>query len=221
MTEQYHDEEAKDRTESAQLRNHWTRPLGPLGYYWFLTFENSPELAALVNECQPSIDFPYYDLTPQSKLHLTLGKIAHHVEISRHQLHEVAEFAARTCNGIAPFEVSIKRLSGVRSAVAFEVHPTTKVEELRNRLKSATESIIPRKAHLDSHPHPPHITIAYSNADGVSAERSMRAISRINMSIHRISLRIDRASLVLLSREQNHYSWKMISQVPLNGMERI
>lgn len=219
MTEKCDIEKSEDRIDTEQLRNHWTRPLGPLGYYWFLTFEDCLELADLAKECQGSIDFPYYDLTPEGRLHLTLGKIAHHSEINSHQVSAIAESATQICSGIAPFEVSVECLSSVRSAVAFDVNPAGAVEGLRNRLNSVTENFIMNGGTPGSNPHPPHITIAYANADGVPAQRSVQAVDKINKAIKGISIVIDRVSLVLLIREPHHYSWEVISQIPLNGSD--
>ena len=41
------------------LHNHWSRPIGPRSYYWYLTFEDSAELHCLTARCQEGIAFPY------------------------------------------------------------------------------------------------------------------------------------------------------------------
>lgn len=68
------------------LRNHWSRPVGPRSYYWYLTFEDSFELHNVTKKCQEAIAFPYYDLTAPRDLHLTLDRIAFEDDITRDQL---------------------------------------------------------------------------------------------------------------------------------------
>lgn len=101
-----------------RLRNHWTRPLGPLVYYWFLTFEESSELHALVEKCQELIDFPFYDRTPPESLSLTIDRIAAVGGVSADHIESVTSSAIRACRAVTPFELEIERLSGVPSAVA-------------------------------------------------------------------------------------------------------
>ncbi|MFI5714262.1 2'-5' RNA ligase family protein [Nocardia sp. NPDC051750] len=149
---------------SVRLRNHWKRPLGPLGYYWFLTFEASPELRSLVKHCQDSIDFPFYDPTPPDSLHLTIDRIAPVGEISTDQLDSTISSAIRACRGESAFELGIDQLSVVPSAVSLNVSPAHAVHHLRDTLRSATLSACPELQLGHPKPHPPHISIAYANS---------------------------------------------------------
>src|SRR5215472_13156818 len=71
------------------LRNHWSRPIGPPAYYWYLTFGDFPALHSLARKCQEAISFPYYDLTPPRDLHLTLDRIAFKDEITPGQIRAI------------------------------------------------------------------------------------------------------------------------------------
>lgn len=210
----------RGRQDVRWLRNHWVRPIGPRGYYWFLTFEKSSKLRSLARECQASIDFPFYDLTPPDSLHLTLDRISYNGEGTPDQLDAIKTCAIHACQGMPPFNITIDHLSGVRSAIAFDVSPAQQVQNLRDRLRSATLSAFPHARVNVSKPHPPHITIAYANSDGASAADAMAAVDRINATIRRVDVKVTEAVLVLLERRQHSYSWKVISRIPLTGMSR-
>jgi len=201
------------------LRNHWTRPLGPLGYYWFLTFEESPQLHSLVKKCQALIDFPYYDLTPPESLHLTLDRIAYNEKITRDKLGSIEAAARHACRSIAPFDITVDRLSCVRSAIALNVSSAQLVRDLRGTLRSATLSVEPN-AQIQGSESNPHITISYSNSDGIAATEADAAVAEMNATLRAVNVTVAEAAMVLLERRQHSYSWEVISRIPLAGMSR-
>lgn len=203
-----------------RLRNHWTRPLGPLGYYWFLTFERSSNLHSLVKGCQEAIDFPFFDLAPPASLHLTIDRVARSGSVSAEQLEAIASSAARSCRAVPSFELVIERLSGVPSAVALTVSPVRDVLELRETLRSATKAACPELELGSPKPHPPHISIAYANTDGVPALEVLQAVDRANENVQRTPVTVTEALLVLLRRRRRSYSWQVVSRVPLSPITR-
>ncbi|WP_216902704.1 2'-5' RNA ligase family protein [Nocardia alni] len=201
-----------------RIRNHWAPPFGQLGYYWFLTFEKIPELHSHVTECQASIDFPYYDLVPLDRLHLTLDRIAPAQDLARDQIDSIETSIKRACEHLPPFHIEINRLNGVGSAVAFNVQPAQSVHDLRDTLRSATTAACPGISLKPPKTSPPHITIAYANSDDVSAADAMTAIDKVNATVRRVEIKVDEAVMVLLDREQRAYSWQVVSRVPLGGL---
>ncbi|WP_371851840.1 hypothetical protein [Nocardia flavorosea] len=107
------------------------------------------------------------------------------------------------------------RLSGVPSAEALNVAPVREVQNLRETLRSATASACPELELGNPKPHPPHISIAYANADGIPARDAMQAVDRANETVRRSAVAVTEALLVLLQRRQRSYSWQVISRVPL------
>src|ERR1700722_14572468 len=105
------------------LANHWSRPIGPPIYYWYLTFENSPELHHLARKCQEAISFPYYDLIPLGGLHLSLDRIAFEDDITLDQLRAIEITATSACREIAPLGITVGALGGTRSAIGFTASP--------------------------------------------------------------------------------------------------
>jgi hypothetical protein len=198
------------------LRNHWARPIGPRGYYWFLTFEKSSDLHSLTKECQAPIDFPYYDLAPLESLHLTIDRIAYDEESIRNKIGSIEASAINSCRDMPAFDITIDHLSGVHGAIAFDVSPAERVGNLRNTLRSATLSIYP-DAPVKVSESNPHITIAYANSDGISAMDAATAVDRMNAAIRRLDVTVTEAVMVLLEQHQRSYSWQVISRIPLDG----
>ncbi|WP_329430067.1 2'-5' RNA ligase family protein [Streptosporangium sp. NBC_01495] len=197
-----------------QLANHWVRP-DVRAYYWYLTFENSPDLQSFVRKCQEVISFPYYDLIPPGSLHLTLDRIAFEGEITSDQLRAIEAAAIGACVDIAPFGIAVGNLGGTSSAIGFSASPKELIRRVRDALREATISSYPSAPVKDSEFHP-HITIAYCNSDNVPVNRVVAAMEKLS-SLPSVQVDIQESALVLLERRQQTYSWQAISRIPLSG----
>jgi len=203
-----------ERFRSIQrLRNHWSRPIGPRSYYWYLTFEQSPQLGLLAAECQRAIAFPYYDPISTQDLHLTLDRIAFDSEIALLQLDEIEAAARIICQEISPFDVTIGRLGGTPGAIGFTAFPVQPLAALRNALRKATLSVYPAAPLRHSGFHP-HVAIAYSNSDDIPAAEVIAVVKRLNPVAY-VDVTINDGALVLLERDHRAYKWQVVSQVPL------
>ncbi|WP_024804012.1 2'-5' RNA ligase family protein [Nocardia sp. BMG51109] len=200
-----------------KLRNHWARPLGTLGYYWFLTFEKSPALHSLAAECQALIDYPYFDPTPPEGLHLTLDRIGAGDEITSDQIGSIETSARKACESFSPFEIGTGRSSGLGSAVAFDVLPAEPIHDLRDTLRSAALAGYPELSLREPKPYPPHITIAYANSDEIPTADSVTAVDEINRTARKAHITIDEVLLVILERRERSYAWQVFSRISLSG----
>lgn len=195
------------------LVDHWKKPTGPVGYYWFLTFEHSVPLHSLVAESQHSIDFPYYDLVPLEALHLTLERIAGPGEVSTEDLWEAEVRARQKLCTITPFDLYVGALRRVPSAIVFDVAPIARVNELRSELRAATVQASGPSVRT-SNPEP-HITLAYCNYDGPVPAKVDTAVAAVDRSKRTVSTRVVEAVMVLLQRGRTSYSWEPIARIPL------
>ncbi|MGK8557068.1 2'-5' RNA ligase family protein [Nocardia gipuzkoensis] len=200
--------------EGSQSMRHTDDRLGVLGYYWFLTFEQSPELLALVKECQVSISMPHYDLTPPDSLHLTLDRIAYFGEVAPEQLDAVKTAAVLACRDVPPFDISFEHLRSIRGAVVFDVSPAWRVRILQKTLRSATLAAYP-EASVKASQSDPHVTIGYPNAETFSEADTAAAVARPNSTVHSADVAVTEAVMVLLERQQHSYSWQVIARIPL------
>jgi 2'-5' RNA ligase len=198
-----------------QLHNHWSRPIGPQSYYWYLTFESCPELHSVVRECQEAISFPYYDLTALRDLHLTIDRVAFADQIAPDRLGAIEAAAMRACADISPFDIIIGCLGGTPGAIGFTAYPTRRIRELRDALRAATLSVCP-SAPVRSPDFHPHVAIAYANSDNVPAAEAVAAVEKLYAAAH-ASVTITHGTLVLLERRPRSYAWRAVSRIPLAG----
>jgi 2'-5' RNA ligase len=197
------------------LRNHWSRPASPPAYYWYLTFEDSPEIRALAGQCQEAISFPCYDLTPPHDLHVTLDRIAFTGSITPGQLADIKAAATRACESIPAFRITIGSLGGTPGAIGFTASPARPVREIRDTLRAVTLSVYPDAPVRRPEFHP-HVAIAYANSDEVPAAEAIAAVEKLNPTA-RASVTITAATLVLLQRRPRAYEWEAVTRIPLTG----
>jgi 2'-5' RNA ligase len=198
-----------------RLTNHWSRPVGPPAYYWYLTFEGSPGLHSLARRYQEAISFPYYDLTPATDLHLTLDRIAVESEIPSDRLDAIEAAAIAACARIPPFEITVGSLGGTSGAIGFSAYPDQPIRRLRDTLRIITQSVCPEARPNRSQFHP-HVTIAYCNSDGVPAAEVITAVEQLDANSH-VGVTVKEGVLVLLERRPRSYVWRPVSRIPLSG----
>jgi len=186
---------------------------GPLGYYWFLTFENATELHALTKTCQEAIDPAYFDATPVDGLHLTLDRISYDGASTPEQRASIAAAARRACADQEPFMLTFEQLTNLRGAVAFVASPAESVRALQDTLRTATLSGFADAAVRDS-PSPPHVTIAYPIFEKLSV-RAAAIAQTMNATTERVDIVVSEVVMVTLERHRNLYSWNVVTQIPL------
>ncbi|MEU1998848.1 2'-5' RNA ligase family protein [Nocardia gamkensis] len=187
---------------------------GSLGHYWFLTFEHSPELHALTKSCQQMIDTAYFDLPPVDGLHLTLDRIARDGACTPEQLALIATAARRTCQNLAPFTLTMERVTNLRGAIGFVASPEECVHALRDALRTATLSIFPNAPVKDS-ASAPHVTIAYPMFAGLATKAAATA-DRIDWAVEGVVLSVAEAVMVALERQEHSYAWDVVARVLLD-----
>jgi hypothetical protein len=192
------------------------RPLenGPLGYYWFLTFDHASELHSRTEECQQAIDPAYFKTTPTDGLHLTLDRISRPYTCTFEHRASIAVAAQHACRNLRPFSLSVDRLTNIRGAIGFVISPAAPVRELRDTLRAATISILPQASPKESTADP-HVTIAYPVFEGLEEMAAATAGS----AIHGFDVVITDAALVSLELRDNSYLWDVIERIELGRGE--
>jgi 2'-5' RNA ligase len=202
------------------LHDHWSRPASRRAYYWYLTFEDSPDLHSLSKRCQDAIDFPYYDLMPLQNLHLTLDRVAFAADINPDLLRDIEAAATYACRETAEFDIALGPLGGTAGAIGFNIAAAEQIANLRNRLRAATLSVYPDAPVRRSELHP-HVTIAYVNSDNVPAADVIAAVEKLNAAEpFDATVTVKHAALVLLEQQPRAYQWQAVSQIPLVGRLR-
>ncbi|MFD6397394.1 2'-5' RNA ligase family protein [Nocardia sp. NPDC060249] len=191
------------------------RPLenGPLGYYWFLTFDHASELHSRTKECQEVIDPAHFKTTPADSLHLTLDRISRPRACTVEQRASIAVAAQHACRDLRPFSLSVDRLTNIRGAIGFVISPAAPVMELRDALRAATISVLPQ-ASLKESTSNPHVTIAYPIFEGMD-EMAAAAAATAGSAIHGFHVVTTEAALVSLELRDNSYVWDVIERIEL------
>jgi 2'-5' RNA ligase len=198
------------------LHNHWSRSMRR-SYFWYLTFEDCPDLHSLVRQCQAAISFPYFDLTPPRDLHLTLERIAFDDDVSADVLPDITASAIRACQQMPAFDISVGPLSGTPGAIGFGASPGEQLRSLRDTLRAATLSVYP-EAPVRCDDFHAHIAIAYANSDDVSAADVVVAVEKLNATARSdVRVNVTHATLVVLERRPRSYAWDVLSRIPLAG----
>ncbi|MCK9895022.1 2'-5' RNA ligase family protein [Frankia sp. AgB32] len=196
-----------------RLHNHWGRPGERRSWQWYLTFEDCPDLHALVARCQAAVAFPFYDLVPVDGLHLTLGRIARSSEISADQVSAVAAAAARACAAQGPFDITVGALGGTGGALGFAVEPTEPLCQLRETLRLATRAALPGLPPMTRH-FEPHLSLAYCNTDDVPTARAHAAVETLR-ALAPVTASITGVALVHLERRERAYAWRPVARISL------
>lgn len=196
------------------MRNHWTKPLGVVGFYWLLTFDNSALLRSAAADCQSRLAFPQYDPVPLDSLHLTVDRIGGSAELSPDRLRATETSARRRLGDMAPFDLAFGALKRVSTALIFDVTPAGKIGSLRAKLGSENTVAVP-EPDAPRPRHPPHVTVAYGNSDGITPPEVDEAVAKVNRSSRMVRVNISEVSMVLLHRRRAGYSWDLIERIPL------
>lgn len=200
-----------DQTSDEVTRNHWWwRPgwrTGRAFYTWHITFDQASDVHRLVRSCQERLaTISGLDPIPAQWLHLTVQGIGFTDEVETGVLDQIAAAAAERCASLPAFEVSIRDLSIEPEVVRFEVKPVAPLARLRRELQAAIADVLGEDAVPESADgFKPHLSLAYSNADGVAL--SEIAVALGNDAIGTASAKVEAASLLILNRDQRCYQW--------------
>lgn len=201
--------------EVSHLHNHWARSGPSVGYYWYVTFDESSDVHRLVRQCQDQLAFPYLDHVPLSGLHLTLDRIAYEGDATGDQLDTIARTSIQECRLIQPFTINVAVLSGTAGAVGLNVFPHEPMQALRRALRAATLSVLP-DAPLNGQDFLPHVTVAYANTHGVPATAAVAAAERI-AGLPPATATVASAAMVRLERLARSYQWHVVASIALGS----
>jgi 2'-5' RNA ligase len=201
------------------MRDHWWwRPgwrVGRRFYTWHITFEGQDDLHRLVRAYQSHLDVPELDLVPLEGLHLTMQGVGFTDEVSQQDLQEIVIAAGARCAPLAPFTLTLGPARVRPEGVNLPVAPEAPVRQLRMAIREAIAAVW-GEARV---PEPtegfrPHVTMAYSNADGLAAPIVER-VGRVGALQAVAPIRA--AQLIDLERDTHVYRWKTQAAVPLLG----
>lgn len=204
---------------SDHMRNHWWwRPgwqVGKRMYTWHVTFDNQPQLHELVSAYQSALSpLPGLDLIPMRWLHLTMQGIGFTDEIERQEAVDIADSARERLAKQRPVLITVGPAVVDPEAIMFEVAPADALSPVRSAIRDAIADVRGAAKLPESDEWTPHISLAYSNNDGLAAPY-VSAVESVE--IPPATLTISSAHLIELNRDTRLYQWETKAEVPFSG----
>jgi 2'-5' RNA ligase len=206
--------------EQPRVRDHWWwRPGWQAGrrlYTWHLTFQGQHELHRLVGAYQDALVLPGLDLVPLEWLHLTMQSVGFTDEVSERQVRQVVAAAEQRCGALARFTLTLGPAQVDQEGVTLPVVPQGPVRWLRMAVRGAVAEVlgverVPERAERFW----PHVSVAYSNANGPAAP----IIGRVErVGALRAVATVGQVWLLELERVGHLYRWETLAAVPLGTM---
>ncbi|WP_406002374.1 2'-5' RNA ligase family protein [Streptomyces sp. NBC_00829] len=198
------------------MANHWWwrpgwRP-GRRFYTWHITFAGADDvhrLAAIYRQALAPVTG--LDLIPDPGLHLTMQGLGFTDEVPAKDADAIVEAASAHLTSIPAFDLEIHRPQITPEAIRWEAQPSRPPADLRAAIRSAIGDVwseVPEQADKFA----PHISIAYSNADGPAAPAQAALHS---VSPEPATARITAVELIVLGRDRQMYEWETHAHLPL------
>ncbi|MBB6399336.1 2'-5' RNA ligase [Actinomadura coerulea] len=199
-----------------RMTDHWwwlpgMRP-GRRMLLWHILLDGQQEVSGLVRRYQDMLaGVGGLDLVPAEWLHMTTQIVGFEDEIPREQVEALVAGARRRLGALAPIEVEVGRLWVHGEGVALGIRPERGLDPVREAVRQAaaeTAGVHP----LDGEPGwTPHVSVAYSNADGPAAPIA----DALDRRPDPVPFRVGAAHLVAQVRDGHLYRWEHLAEVPL------
>lgn len=151
-------------------------------------------------------------MVPHQLLHLTTYIVGFADEVPESAIEEMTADARERLSTVAPIPVTIGRVGYHPQAIALMVEPLDALKPVLDAVREATEAAGCR-GHIDTDPWMPHISVAYSHADGPAAP----IIDALGLSLPRTEVRIESISLVSQTQVGRSWQWQPLAEVRLTG----
>ncbi|MGI5204947.1 2'-5' RNA ligase family protein [Spirillospora sp. CA-108201] len=179
---------------------------------WHILVDGQPEVGGLVRLYQEKLaGVGGLDLIPAEWLHMTTQIVGFEDEIPRERVEALVAGVGRRLGAVAPIEVEVGRLWVHGEGVALGIRPERGLDPVRQAMRRAaaeTAGVHP----LDGEAGwTPHVSVAYSNADGPAAP----IVEALDQRPGPVPLRVARVHLVAQVRDGHLYRWEPLAEVAL------
>ena len=200
-----------------QMENHWWQRPGRLPgrilYQWHLTFHDQPKVIELVKLAQARLEGqPGLDMVEPHLLHLTTLIVGFADEILESVVDKMVSGARERLSTVGPIPVTLGRVGYHPQAITLMVEPLDALNPILNAVRGATAAI-GVEGHTDTDPWIPHISVAYSHADGPAAP----IIDALGHSLPHTQVTIRSISLVSQTQVGRSWQWQPVAEVHLTG----
>ena len=185
---------------------------------WHFTFEGNREMERLAREVAPILDRAYLDVVPTKWLHLTVQGVGIEDSVSEDDRSRLANEARDQFRDREPVSVTLgppQLLAGLDQGVIMPAAENDELQVVRYLLQRADANVRGEAAVPDrGRPLNGHVTLAYANSDTEATELGADLVA---VSDRKLSVLLQRISLLRLTRRRGLYSWQTLAHVPLSG----
>ncbi len=193
-----------------RMRDHWwwrpgVRP-GRRVLVWHLLFDDQPQVRELVRGCQERLSgVAGLDPVPLDWLHMTALVAGFADETSGSRVREMVEAVRERMRLLAPADVSLGRPLFHDEGLALGVSPEDGARAVRAGVRAAVGAGEPGWT--------PHLSVAYSNADGPKDP----LVTAMRLPPEPVGARIGAVHLVSQERVGHRYVWDRLETVPIGA----
>ncbi|GAB1824657.1 2'-5' RNA ligase family protein [Herbidospora sp. RD11066] len=195
--------------------NRWARrktyAAGKGQLYWHMLLSGNAQIDKLISEAHQRISgISGLDLTPHKYVHLTLLFCGPADEFTVEQTQVMASHATNALGAIAPITLAFERVLYHPEAIAVEARPASQLEPIIAALQEVTFSAAGRRGVM-AQPWVPHVTVAYSAADGPAAP----IIDALGKSLPETVATVGNVSLVFQEGSEDAWNWHELASIQL------
>lgn len=199
-----------------RMRDHWWwRPgwrVGRRMYTWHFTFDGQDELHRLVTAYQDRLqDLGGVDPIPLQWLHLTTQGVGFVDEVSDGEVTAVVDTVRKLLADAEPVTVQVGPAVIDPEVIRLRIDPVAALVPVRRAIRTAIAQVRGADRLMEPDEWNPHVSVAYSNADGPMAPLA----AAIAEELPPVPVRIDEVQLIVLGRDEHCYTWTTRDRVSL------
>ncbi|MFI6317351.1 2'-5' RNA ligase family protein [Nonomuraea sp. NPDC050556] len=197
-----------------ELRRSLMLPPGQGLLYWHVLLGDEPDAVAIVQEAQARLGgLSGLDLVPLTHIHLTVLVAGYSHEITSAQVDEMAREAGRELAEAEPISVTLGRVLYHPEAIILAAQPAERLAPLLEAARTATRAVTGQEGRLAHDSWTPHVTVAYSSANGPAAP----IINALGKRLPDREVTVHSLSLVAQDGPETTWEWQPLAEVRLDS----
>ncbi len=176
--------------------------------WWYLTFDDIPEMAAVARGLAPRLKHPLLDVIPAQWLHVTLVEVGYADELRQGAVDHLIKVAESISSSLVTPRIELGPLDAIPGAVVLRAGPESRLATLRLLLSSISSSEWPKSHPGDPIVFIPHVSLAYLNGPG-DATKLLERLPQLPV----MRLGAPTLTLAAVTRRDRHYKWSALANI--------
>jgi 2'-5' RNA ligase len=204
-----------------RMADHWVWRrgwrAGRRKYAFHVTFDEQPavhQLAAGYQQVLRGLDG--LDLVPLRWLHLTVQSVGFIDEVSAEDAETILRAAQGRLAELPAPQVTLGPAIVTPEAILLVAEPADALAPARAAIREAILDVWPARRLAGGEEWQPHVTVAYSNGDGLAA-RYQAALAEPGRAPGTAQISVAAVQLIILGRNEHVYEWSVYGTAPLRA----